>query len=71
MHRTLFYDRLPPKKFCREDRIFGKVMQELFSHFKGLVYVTATIPTFVFGKVSTYTSEEEATRSIRARVSAP
>jgi hypothetical protein len=56
VHRALFYDRLPPKKFCREDRIFGNVMQSPCCCFKRLVDASATPSPFVFGKVSTRAS---------------
>src|SRR5712692_10399102 len=65
-HRTLFYDKLPIQKYCRKDKVFGKVMQAPRFHFKRLAYATATPSTFVFGKVATdgppSTSEEKETR---------
>jgi hypothetical protein len=45
------YDTLPRPFLCREDKIFGEIMQVLCRYFKRLADARADPPTFVFGKV--------------------
>lgn len=70
VHRALLYDRLPPKKLCREYNCLGKDGQERSRCFKEFAHAAAARSTFIFGKVvrraSPGTAQEAETEPLRA-----